>query len=402
MAPLWTFRVTYGGFEARRKRSGSAEVERPNGGSLQDGVFTGGSGRRGRAKSLGSERAPPRVTNPRRCQVRHRATGPQAGLNRPSGSAWPLESGGPGARGAGSGGHALGRTSDRPTFVGLPCPWGRAQTLAMSVPDIGVLSTGEFGRRAGLSVKALRLYDVSGLLPPAATDPVSGYRRYTADQLERARRISLLRRMDMPLRVIAEVLAGSDEEAGLRLDRWWVAQEATMHARRGSYGWLRAQLRHAGGPERRYEVRVRDVPTTKIAAIRSEVDQERLSDAIGELEWEVRAHLVAQGAAVTSEFWVIYHGTVTPDSVAPIEVGVPYAGTVEPVGEIAIRLAAAHREAYAIVERDDCFYPRIVRAYEAVMAYAPAVGPPREVYLDRWERLGGSDPFVYVAQPIEG
>lgn len=272
----------------------------------------------------------------------------------------------------------------------------------METAGVGELSTGEFGRRAGLSVKALRLYDVSGLLPPAATDPATGYRRYAVGQLERARRIGLLRRMDMPLRLIAEVLSGSDEEAGLRLDRWWAAQEAAVQARRGSYGWLRAQLGHSGEPERRYEVRVRDVPATKIATIRSDVDQARLVDTIRESEWAVRSHLVAQGAVVTSEFWVVYDGVVAPDSEAPIEVGVPYSGAAEPAGAIGMRMEAGHREAYATVDRDDCFYPRIVGAYEAVMAHGPAAGPPREIYLDYWERLGGSDPFVHVAQPIEG
>lgn len=59
------------------------------------------------------------------------------------------------------------------------------------------LTIGQFARRTGLSPKALRLYDLSGLLPPADVDPVNGYRRYTADQLERARRISLLRQLEM-------------------------------------------------------------------------------------------------------------------------------------------------------------------------------------------------------------
>ncbi len=42
----------------------------------------------------------------------------------------------------------------------LLCPWGRGF-------DGRVLTISEFGRRAGLSHKALRLYDVSGLLAPA-------------------------------------------------------------------------------------------------------------------------------------------------------------------------------------------------------------------------------------------
>jgi hypothetical protein len=49
------------------------------------------------------------------------------------------------------------------------------------------LTTGEFGRRCGLSHKALRLYDMSGLLPPAHVDPLTGHRRYAAGQLDRRR-----------------------------------------------------------------------------------------------------------------------------------------------------------------------------------------------------------------------
>jgi DNA-binding transcriptional MerR regulator len=276
----------------------------------------------------------------------------------------------------------------------------------MSVPDTRALTIGEFGRRTGLSIKALRLYDVSGLLPPAGVDPASGYRRYTVDQIERARRISLLRRLDMPLAVVAEVLAGTDEQAVARLDRWWAGQEATMASRRGTVGWLRTQLAHAGEPERSYDVSLRDVPGTKIATIRSEVDQQGLTDAMCASEGQIREYLVAAGARVTVENWVIFHGFVTPESEAVIEVCVPYTGTVEPAGPIAIRWEAAHTQAYATVVRDDCFYPRIMQAYEAVDAQVAAAGliraaPVREVYIAAWDAIAGTDPFVHVAQPVD-
>lgn len=69
------------------------------------------------------------------------------------------------------------------------------------------LTISEFARRTGLSHKALRLYDLSGLLPPAGVDPANGYRLYAPEQIERAKLISLLRRLDMPLATVAEVLA---------------------------------------------------------------------------------------------------------------------------------------------------------------------------------------------------
>ncbi|WP_433296541.1 MerR family transcriptional regulator [Actinoplanes sp. CA-030573] len=271
-----------------------------------------------------------------------------------------------------------------------------------------LLGIGEFGRLAGLSVKALRLYDVSGLLPADSVDPDSGYRRYRADQVERARRIALLRRLDMPLAVVAEVLdAGDDEQALVRLDRWWVSQEAAMQARRGSFGWLRAQVADGAAlPELRYEVGVRDVRDTKVAAIRTEVYQQSLVEAIRLAECAIRCHLDDERAVHTPEHWVIYHGPVTPDTEATIEVCVPFSGRVEPEGDIVIRLEPAHRQVFATVARDDCFYPRIMRAYEAVATHISVhglrtAGPEREIYLNYWDRIGGADPFAHVAQPIE-
>jgi DNA-binding transcriptional MerR regulator len=276
----------------------------------------------------------------------------------------------------------------------------------MKPQDTQLLTIGEFGRRAGLSIKALRLYDVSGLLPPAQVDPASGYRQYSAEQLDRACRISLLRQLDMPLAVVAEVLAGTDDQAVARLDRWWLAQETSMRAKRGTLSWLRAQLARASvEPLPVYPVRHRDLPDTKVAFIRTEVDQQGLVDAIQAGEWEIRQHLDAAGGQTSAEHWVIYEGAVTPDSEAPIEVCVPFSGVVEPAGKIAIRLEAAHSEIYTTVQRDDCCYPRIMHAYDAVEAYRVnaglvQTGPAREIYLAAWCEITGTDPFVHIATPF--
>ncbi|AGL20161.1 MerR family transcriptional regulator [Actinoplanes sp. N902-109] len=273
----------------------------------------------------------------------------------------------------------------------------------MTRTDLG-LTIGEFGRRAGLSIKALRLYDVSGLLTPVSVDP-SGYRRYAESQLGRARTISLLRQLDMPLSVVAEVLAASPGAAVDRLDRWWAGQEQLVEVRRHSVGWLRTRLLASEPAEPGYEVHRRWVPATKVASIRFETDQQGLLDTIQRGHWEVRNVLEAAGAVTTAEHWVLYHGFVTPESVAPIEVCVPFTGPVEPAWDVVIRVEPAHDEAYATVSRDDCFYPRIMTAYAAVESFLsaaalPMSGPPREVYLDSWVNLTGADPFVHVATPF--
>jgi DNA-binding transcriptional MerR regulator len=70
---------------------------------------------------------------------------------------------------------------------------------------VGLLTIGAFARAAGLTPKALRLYDELGLLPPAAVDAESGYRLYDPQQLPQARLIAELRRIDMPLAEIRTV-----------------------------------------------------------------------------------------------------------------------------------------------------------------------------------------------------
>lgn len=105
-----------------------------------------------------------------------------------------------------------------------------------------LLTIGAFAARARLSAKALRLYDRLGLLAPAHVDEATGYRYYRAGQAERARLVALLRRLDMPLARIAEVVrADGDRAAGL-LDGYWADVEARVAGQRTLVAYLRGRL----------------------------------------------------------------------------------------------------------------------------------------------------------------
>jgi len=268
------------------------------------------------------------------------------------------------------------------------------------------MSIKEFGRRSGLSHKALRLYDLSGLLSPAQVAS-SGYRYYHPDQLERARRISLLRQLDMPLATVAEVLTGTDDEAAQRLELWWAGQETAQQARRRAYAYLRTRLVHADRAEAGYPVTLRTVPSVKVATVTRTVDQAGLVEMMIATEQRIRGYLAASGAVTTADHWAIYHGYVTPDSEAPVEICVPFAGTLDPVEDVTIRLEPAQTQAYCTVARDDCYFPQIMAAYESVRSWLldhgqqPA-GAPREMYFAHWDAIAGTDPFVDVAVPVTG
>src|SRR5690625_6243124 len=73
--------------------------------------------------------------------------------------------------------------------------------------DESWLTAGAFARRSRLSAKALRLYANNRLLVPARIDESSGYRLYHESQLRDARLICMLRRADVPLALVADILA---------------------------------------------------------------------------------------------------------------------------------------------------------------------------------------------------
>ena len=267
------------------------------------------------------------------------------------------------------------------------------------------LTISEFGRRAGLSHKALRLYDVSGLLAPARVE-ANGYRLYSERQLERARRISVMRQLDMPLATITEVLAGTDDEGLIRLDRWWAAEQATNEARKATLEYLRDRLLRPSSPGLPPRaVLTREVPETKIATIRADTDQQSLIGVIISSTMEIRAHLVQHGADLSGGSWVIYHGAVTPESEATVEVCVPFTGLIDPAGPIAIRVEPAQTEAYCTITKDECSYPRIMLAYDLVVDWVRrtgvrTTGAPREVYHPNFPTADGSELAVDIAQPI--
>ncbi|MFH8679189.1 MerR family transcriptional regulator [Streptomyces lydicus] len=70
-----------------------------------------------------------------------------------------------------------------------------------------MFTIGDFARYGRVSARMLRHYDAIGLLRPARTDPVSGYRFYEAAQLARLNRIIALKDLGFSLQQVAAILA---------------------------------------------------------------------------------------------------------------------------------------------------------------------------------------------------
>ncbi|MEU1045914.1 MerR family transcriptional regulator [Streptomyces sp. NPDC005897] len=282
------------------------------------------------------------------------------------------------------------------------------------VGDDELLTIGAFAARARLSAKALRLWDRLGLLAPAHVDEATGYRYYRAGQAERARLVALLRRLDMPLARIAEVVgADADRAAGL-LDVYWADVEARVAGQRTLVAYLRGRL--SGRDSEVYGefvVETVDVPEqVVISETRHTLASELpawISASLGRLEEAARGC-----GGVTAAPYVVYHSDVSMESDGPAECCVPVGDEAaarawsEERGrarQTRVRVEPAGRLAYTRITKAQVAYPQILAAFGAVEEWIAArgltvAGPSREVYFADWDAAGPEDPVCDVAFPV--
>jgi len=247
------------------------------------------------------------------------------------------------------------------------------------------LSIGEFSQRTRLSPKALRLYGELGLLPPARVDPDSGYRYYREDQIEPARLVGLLRRLDMPLATIGELLTLDGPAAARALDTWWEGVEIVSAERRGLIAHLQARLRDEEEPV--YEIKLRHLSERTLASINRHVDASG-TDAFFA---EAFARLRAAGTGVQGIEGVpflIFYGEVSFDSDGPIELCRPIEPATagpEPDGDVRRRVEPAHDEAFIRLTLREMGWPKLLPACDA---------------LERWTKENDREPAGALRQVL--
>ncbi len=266
-----------------------------------------------------------------------------------------------------------------------------------------LLRAGEFLRRTRLSAKALRLYAEQGLLVPDAVDPWTGHRGYAAGQVDRARLIAALRRAGMPLARVRDVVDLAPAARRAAVARWWDGVEDDVRRRRT---WVSALTVGPDDDEEDdvHEVYLREVAEQTVLTAERRLTVDELEDFISGAAEEIDTHLARSGAVPAGPLQVVYHGMVTEDGDGPVEVVRPFAGRVEPAGELRIRLQQAGREAVTCLSRGQAEFPGILRAYDAVGAWVDArglqrAGSPAEVYLSARD-VAPEEPHVEVAWPV--
>ena len=275
---------------------------------------------------------------------------------------------------------------------------------AEPAPRDPLLSIGVFARRSRLSMKALRLYERLGLLTPAHVERSNGYRQYRESQLATARLVAMLRRLDMPLARVAEIVSAPGPQAADLVAEYWAMVERRVASQRELTAHLRVRLLGQQGNYDMFRIRERDVPEQQVLTEQRHLRVWELAGWLGPTIGRLVGVAQQRYGGVTAPVFVIYHGEVNQDSDGPVEVCVPIDATLPEPADTPSRRELAHHEAYVRITKAQVEYPQILSAFDAVAQWLAsreqnAAGAPREIYFTDFMAAAPADEVCDVAFP---
>jgi DNA-binding transcriptional MerR regulator len=130
---------------------------------------------------------------------------------------------------------------------------------------------GEFSHLARVSRRLLQFYDQKQLLTPSWTDPTTGYRYYSAQQLPRLNRILALKDLGFSLDDITQMLRAdiSDEDIQAMLVAKRTEVEQTVQEELQRLRRIEVRLQQNQLPDTALDVVIRSVPASPFLAVRT-------------------------------------------------------------------------------------------------------------------------------------
>jgi DNA-binding transcriptional MerR regulator len=258
-----------------------------------------------------------------------------------------------------------------------------------------LLTVGEFSRLTHLTVKALHHYHQVGVLEPALIDPFTGYRYYSAHQVEVAHLVRRLREVRMPVPQVRAVLAAPDgpariAEISAHLDR--LRRELTETA--AAVASLQSLLTSgATAPTVSY----RDAAEQRCVALTAEVDRDGITPWCAQAYPRLYAGAGRLALPVTGPGGALYDGTwfesgrgrvtafVPIGSHLPAGATTPAAADGRAMGDTDVRLVTLPGQRLAVAQHCGPFAD-LDRTYGTLGRHVLetglcADGPIREIYL---------------------
>jgi DNA-binding transcriptional MerR regulator len=272
-----------------------------------------------------------------------------------------------------------------------------------------VFRIGEFSQIARVSGRLLRYYDSIGLLRPQRIDPETGYRYYSAGQLERLNRILALKELGLSLDQVARMLDDKISAAEIRgmlaLKKAELERSLAEEAARLRHIESRLTQIEQQGSLGDYDVVVKSSAATPVLSTRAVYPGfDEVIAALREIAHAVRT----QVAAAARENMVVVAHCDFDDENLDLEVGVTLNRAVnKPVrlpsgAQLALSELPASATLATIVRTGPLHQSHLAFGKLGVWMEAnnyEIAGPCREIFLDMPFQIPG-DPAVEIQFPV--
>lgn len=267
---------------------------------------------------------------------------------------------------------------------------------------MNLVPIGQFSKITRLSVKALRLYDENGLLPPAHVDPSSGYRYYDLGQAKRAEAVRILRSVDMPLDEIRAILETEDPERvrdQMVVHRKRLAERLAAQLRMLTYLQSLIQSKEGIMP---YDVQMTETAPQQVAATKVHTTLSRIASDIQAGFGSLMQALQREGVPPSGAPMLVHLDVIDEETDGDIEICVPISSAISGDSEVYGRELEGGTMASAIHRGP---YQEIAPAYHAVTGWISEhgheiAGPPREIYLNDPQAVPPEELLTRVEFPI--
>ncbi len=182
---------------------------------------------------------------------------------------------------------------------------------------------GEFSRLTQVTIRMLRYYDETGLLKPAKTDPWTGYRMYSAEQLPVLNKIIYLRDSGFQIAEIAAALTVQDDALLVaQLDAKHEEIEKTIRNEQEKLRKIelaRNELLN-GKSELHYQLSIKSIPGCQVLSLRKIIPDYYAEEGLWK---ELTTFVNQQRISVVEHTFSIYHDAEYKEANVDVELCVP-------------------------------------------------------------------------------
>ena len=273
---------------------------------------------------------------------------------------------------------------------------------------IDQIPIGKFSVLTRISPKALRYYDSKGLLVPEAKDSITGYRYYTAGQLEKGVKIRTLTLLGFSLDDVALILKSLDDGD---IDAYKMVLNKQLSQTRSEIIRLERIESLLENPDEMIKMTLTEPVEKKIPQLRiiSKTQRGSISELMGKLIGDVMGVIYHPDnqrnlVKMTGPLMTLYHDPEPDLNDMCVDVAIPVSGKIsvtDPDAEIRNLPAVT---VLSLVHKGP--YDSIGLAYKKLIEYANAndielTGPFRELYLNDPQETAPENIMTEIQAPLQ-